>query len=676
LRRAALIAIALAACKSPEPPGGFGVNVTVDATQISDATRGAIASAKLTVTGDMPNPYNVALDAVGPLHSGTVKFRYDPAVHSGSIDFVVAVLDGNNTVVASGDSGAVMLVDGQTATATIVLMETNGNNDLGMPDLVGADLTPPPDLFMPQPNGAPCMADSDCKNMHCVDGVCCNTACNDACHACNLIKGTCSPVANGTAPSSGHPTCGPDAASTCMRDGTCNGAGACRLYVGGTVCGPAVCDSTNNSLTAASTCNGTGSCVAGATVTCAPYVCQTATACYTSCTGTNTGCVSTKVCTAGSCGTKANGATCSGNTECTSGFCADGVCCNTACTGICVSCNQAASLGTCHNAPASTDPHNNCPAGSGANAVCAPGKCNGAGACNQASAGTVCSNPSCSNGTLTNQGTCSGTVCNPGSTSSCGQYVCANTIACATSCTTPADCILGDVCNGSACQNCQLNGTPPTVWVDPASGTDDTLHGGGAGACAVRSLHYGLSRAPNVCANPGNYSTEPYPLPVVGGQMLNCNCQGLGLAKLGNGNTPALSVNGSGAQVLNCEVFALKGSSDCIDVGGGLSGINISGNNIHDCFLGVSLNNSTGNFNSNTFNNCTNGLNGIGGPSNVNSNTFYCSGGGDAINGCTSITGNGNYCSGCTVGCNGCGGTPTCYVGSQPNFWISTSTCM
>jgi hypothetical protein len=687
LRRAALIALALAACKTPDPPGGFGVNVTVDGTQLSDAARNSIASAKLSVTGDNPNPYSITLDAVSALHSGTVHFRYDPSVHMGTLDFTVDTYDAGNALVASGDSGGVVLVDGQTATANITLTGPSGQPDLSASvdmnsvDLAGLDLTVGPDLFMPQPNGATCTADTDCKNGHCADGVCCDTACNDACHACNLTpKGTCTAVASGTMPSTGHPSCGPDPMSGCMRDGTCNGSGACRLWIGGTVCGAAACNSTTNAVTAQSTCDGTGHCVAGATTTCAPYVCQTATACYASCTGTNTGCAAGKTCNAGSCGLKSNGATCSTNAECSSTFCADGVCCNSACTQACYSCNQSATLGQCKVAPANTDPHNNCPAGTGTNSVCAPGQCNGAGACNQASAGTVCSNPSCANGTLTAQGTCSGAVCNPGATSSCGQYVCASSIACNTSCSTPNDCILGDVCNASSCQNCQVTGAAPTVYVDSASGTDDTLHGGGAGKCAVRSVHYGLTRGPNVCVQPGSgYTTEPYPLPIAPGQTLNCNCQGLGLAVLGNGSNEAIDINGSNAQLLNCDISVSPTSgANCVSViPTGLTGLNIIGNKIHDCSLGVAVNGAGATINNNTFQgNYANGLNGLG-TDQVNNNTFYCNGGGDAINGCqgTSVIGSGNYCSGCTIGCNGCGGNPNCYQSTQM-FWIAASTCM
>ena len=45
----------------------------------------------------------------------------------------------------------------------------------------------------PLPNGAGCGADPQCRSMHCVDGVCCNTACDQPGAVCNMTgnEGTC-----------------------------------------------------------------------------------------------------------------------------------------------------------------------------------------------------------------------------------------------------------------------------------------------------------------------------------------------------------------------------------------------------------------------------------------------------------------------------------------------------
>ena len=54
------------------------------------------------------------------------------------------------------------------------------------------------------------------------------------------------------------------------------------------------------------------------------------------------------------------GAPCTGSAQCLSGFCVDGVCCTSSCTGTCMACNVAGSLGTCAPVPDRTDPAAEC----------------------------------------------------------------------------------------------------------------------------------------------------------------------------------------------------------------------------------------------------------------------------------------------------------------------------
>ncbi len=68
------------------------------------------------------------------------------------------------------------------------------------------------------PNGSACAFDAQCQSGQCVDEVCCNSACNALCQACNLAGwvGTCTLIPNGL-----------DPANECSGAATCDGAGSC-----------------------------------------------------------------------------------------------------------------------------------------------------------------------------------------------------------------------------------------------------------------------------------------------------------------------------------------------------------------------------------------------------------------------------------------------------------------
>ncbi|MBI5528387.1 MAG: FG-GAP repeat protein, partial [Deltaproteobacteria bacterium] len=107
------------------------------------------------------------------------------------------------------------------------------------------------DFVVPLPLGAICPNGSICASGFCVDGVCCDGACSALCMACTAGKkgsgtdGTCGFIASGADPDD---DCANDGASSCQKDGTCDGSGACRLYAGGTVCRAAAgpCDAVEN----------------------------------------------------------------------------------------------------------------------------------------------------------------------------------------------------------------------------------------------------------------------------------------------------------------------------------------------------------------------------------------------------------------------------------------------
>ena len=133
--------------------------------------------------------------------------------------------------------------------------------------------------------GASCGGAVECGSGFCVDGVCCDKGCTDACEACSTAKkgqgadGVCGAIKNGTDPDS---ECAAQVPSTCGQNGQCNGSGACALYPAGSQCAPGSCSGTTQ--TGASQCDGTGTCLTGSMTMCVPgYGCD-GTKCATSCT--------------------------------------------------------------------------------------------------------------------------------------------------------------------------------------------------------------------------------------------------------------------------------------------------------------------------------------------------------------------------------------------------------
>src|SRR5262249_7303431 len=91
-----------------------------------------------------------------------------------------------------------------------------------------------------RPTATACAANGDCASGICAQSICCATTCTATCKSCALAGtlGACTNVAAGADPLN---QCTDAGAASCGQDGTCNGAGACRLYVTGTPCVAASC---------------------------------------------------------------------------------------------------------------------------------------------------------------------------------------------------------------------------------------------------------------------------------------------------------------------------------------------------------------------------------------------------------------------------------------------------
>jgi hypothetical protein len=298
--------------------------------------------------------YATSID-VSKVTSSEIHIHYVPGVHAGSLVFEVDGLASDRSIVASGASAQVAIVDGKAVDATVAL-----------------GLGPQPDLGA-LANGDKCTMGADCASQFCVDGVCCDTACTGTCEACNLpgTAGTCSPIPANTDPDQ---ECGakipppppdggvgdgglgdggfgdggaPNLNLACA--GTCSGARSCQFPGTDTPCGASSC--TPDSQLATLVCDGTGACE-GKTTSCSGYACDlTNPMCKTTCAqksdcATGSFCNSNDQCVP----QKPDGQSCTMDAECGSGFCVgvgspasttNKVCCNSGCSGPGFQCSAA-----------------------------------------------------------------------------------------------------------------------------------------------------------------------------------------------------------------------------------------------------------------------------------------------------------------------------------------------
>jgi RHS repeat-associated protein len=384
-------------------------------------------TATLLASGILPSPQQVLViggsNSVGPLN--TAEVWTSGTTWTPTTVALPANVQGHTATLLT--SGKVLIAGGNSGTATVNLGRVYDSSF-----------------------GLGCTSNSQCTTGFCVDGVCCDTACNNNCDACNLpnLVGTCSPSPSGT-------TC---RAAT----GACDVAEVCN---GSSVTCPA-------------------DALAPATTTCraaAPGGCDVAEAC----TGTSSACPAdgfapaTTTCRAAAPGGCDVAETCTG----TSGACpADGFAPPT------TTCRAAA--GACDLAETCTGSSAACPVDGFAPATttcraAAPGGCDVAEACTGSSAtcptdAKVADNTSCNDNNACTQadschdGQCSGTgvvcaaadQCHQASTCNPATGYCSESrLADGTSCSDGNRCSVSDTCRAGTCMPGPDTGcsTPGTV---------------------------------------------------------------------------------------------------------------------------------------------------------------------------------------------------------------------
>ena len=159
-------------------------------------------SCNLTGPGDIPNGFaNLGLlnDNGGPTETHALRFGSD------------AIDAGNPAVPGSGEGAC----------------EVKDQRGVPRPQRAACDIGA--FEWEPEPNGGPCESRVDCLSGFCVDGLCCDTACDGVCELCDQpgFAGRCTNIALGSDPDNECPPCE-----------TCNGAGVCTTRS----CAPFACD--------------------------------------------------------------------------------------------------------------------------------------------------------------------------------------------------------------------------------------------------------------------------------------------------------------------------------------------------------------------------------------------------------------------------------------------------
>jgi PKD repeat protein len=319
----------------------------------------------------------------------------------------------------------------------------------------GASHCEAPDCVAYLAQGEACSLDAACISDHCVDGFCCESACDGACEACDFAQneGSCLPIADSEDPED-------ECAGIGLCGGVCDGQRACRFTPDTVKCAP--CTS----------CDGAGACALLAQPGSDPY--DDCASCW-ACSGTDSSC---RLVTAGE----------DGPDDCP----------DTPESG-CGSAGTCDGAGGCQLWPSGTV----CLASSCTDGVLSPADlCDGLGNC--VDSGDVdCNGYACLSDEACRTDCLADADCIPGL--HCDNDACVADLQDGEDCLRTSQCIssncidgvcCADVCDG-ICQRCDLLGTRGTCTLVPA-GQDPDGDCPGDGACG------GACDDSGACAFPGN----------------------------------------------------------------------------------------------------------------------------------------------------------------------------
>jgi hypothetical protein len=362
-------------------------------------------------------------------------------------------------------------------------------------------------------DGEACSLAESCASLHCVEDVCCDTACEAACVSCLAARktsgtdGTCGLVPEGEDPKN---ACAAEPAASCGTVGACDGAGECTLHARGTICDPASCP-TVRSEDRKDTCDGEGGCDAASVRDCeVGYLCI-AGVCQTSCASSSDcdvergfACID-EVCRV------PGGRPCDLAADCETGHCADGVCCDAECTGQCESCAEAGREGEC--LAVTGEPR-------GAREACPTGgdpgcesRCDGSEReeCRFVPANEACASQCDDGNELVDR--CDGEgACVPGEPRACAPYRCGDT-ACLTECEVGDDCDPGYRCEDSECvpgARCSAEGTS-SIGADGVTSCGQYRCDEASGECRRECASTARDCAPGYVCNPDSAACERAP---------------------------------------------------------------------------------------------------------------------------------------------------------------------